>query len=500
MNSSRLEMRGISLAFSGFQALSRVDFTLTGGSVHALTGANGAGKSTLMAVLCGTYDHYEGEICINNQPVGIRQPLDAKQLGIHLVQQEVDVALIPGLSIAENIMLDHLAQPGHSYRWHAIREQAKQALAQLDVALDVRRSIDTCSLAEKQQILLARALSHHCRFLILDEPTAPLDAHESERLFAVVKRLQQQGIGVVFISHRIHELKAICDTLTVLRDGKLIESGPMAALSSEAIVEKMLGHELSDIYPPARPPVSDEVVLRVEGLHDDALLKAISLHLRKGEILGIAGLAGAGKTELCKALFGASKSRVEHGELHHQPWRPRDPADSVMRGLALVPEERRKEGIFIDEPLSMNLSVSADNSFSRWGVFGHRQAWRWAEEVIARVGVRARGPGQVLRRLSGGNQQKVAIGKWLRNEASVLIFDEPTKGVDVKAKTDLFQLIDALAREGKGVIYASGEFAELVGLCDRICVLWDGRIVAEIAGAEAREETLLYYSTGGTAP
>ncbi|HGL6855191.1 TPA: ATP-binding cassette domain-containing protein [Citrobacter koseri] len=317
MLSSRLDMRGISLAFSGFQALSRVDFTLTGGSVHALTGANGAGKSTLMAVLCGTHDHYEGEIAINNQPVPIREPLDAKRLGIHLVQQEVDVALIPGLSIAENIMLDQLA--------------------------------------------------------------------------------------------------------------------------------------------------------------------------------------GAGKTELCKALFGASKSRVERGELNHQPWTPRDPVDSVTRGLALVPEERRKEGIFIDESVAMNLAVAADNRFSRWSLFGHRQAWRWAEAVIARVGVRARGPGQVLRRLSGGNQQKVAIGKWLRGDARVLIFDEPTKGVDVKAKTDLFALIDGLAREGKGVIYASGEFAELVGLCDRICVLWDGRIVAEVEGAQAREETLLYYSTGGTA-
>ncbi|QOV65234.1 sugar ABC transporter ATP-binding protein [Kosakonia pseudosacchari] len=500
MSSNHLEMRGISLAFGGFKALSHVDFTLRGGSVHALTGANGAGKSTLMAVLCGTYDHYEGEIAINNQAVSIRTPRDAKQFGIHLVQQEVDVALIPGLSIAENIMLDKLADAGHCFHWGDVRNRAREALAQLDVALDVKRPIDSCTLAEKQQILLARALSHHCRFLILDEPTAPLDQHESERLFTVVKRLQQQGIGVVFISHRIHELKAICDTLTVLRDGKLIESGPMRELSGEEIVEKMLGHELSDIYPPARPPHSEEVLLSIDGLHDEGLLKDISLRLRKGEILGIAGLAGAGKTELCKALFGASKSRINRGELHSQPWRPRDPADSVMRGLALVPEERRKEGIFIDEPVSMNLSISADNSFSRWGFFAHRQAWRWAQEVIARVGVRTSGPGQTLRRLSGGNQQKVAIGKWLRGNANVVIFDEPTKGVDVKAKTDLFQLIDGLAREGKGVIYASGEFAELVGLCDRICVLWDGRIVAEVQGEEAREETLLYYSTGGTAP
>ncbi|STW40728.1 putative ABC transport system ATPase component [Klebsiella pneumoniae] len=230
------------------------------------------------------------------------------------------------------------------------------------------------------------------------------------------------------------------------------------------------------------------------------MLQDISLRLRKGEILGIAGLAGAGKTELCKALFGASKSRVLRGELNGQPWRPRDPADSVGRGLALVPEERRKEGIFIEEPIAMNLAVSADNSFSRWSLFGHRQAWRWAEEVIARLGVRATGPGQTLRRLSGGNQQKVAIGKWLRGDANVLIFDEPTKGVDVKAKTDLFMLIDGLAREGKGVIYASGEFAELVGLCDRICVLWDGRIVAEIPrrGSPGRDTALLFNRRSGS--
>jgi simple sugar transport system ATP-binding protein len=499
MTANRLEMNNINLAFSGFRALSNVAFTLRGGSVHALTGANGAGKSTLMAVLCGTHAHYEGEIVINNQPVSVRSPRDAKQLGIHLVQQEVDVALVPGLSIAENIMLDRLAEPGLGFSWRAVREQAREALAQLDITLDVRRPIDSCTLAEKQQILLARALSHHCRFLILDEPTAPLDQHESERLFTVVRRLQQQGIGVVFISHRIHELKAICDTLTVLRDGKLIESSPMNDLSGEQIVEKMLGHELSDIFPPQRPSHGEEILLQVDGLHDEGLLQDISLRLRKGEILGIAGLAGAGKTELCKALFGASKSRLTRGELNSQPWRPRDPADSVLRGLALVPEERRKEGIFIEEPIGMNLAVSADNSFSRWSLFGHRQAWRWAEEVIARIGIRTTGPAQTLRRLSGGNQQKVAIGKWLRGNANVLIFDEPTKGVDVKAKTDLFTLIDGLARDGKGIIYASGEFSELVGLCDRICVLWDGRIVAEIPGAEAREETLLYYSTGGAA-
>lgn len=494
---NRLEMRQISIAFGGFTALNKVDFSLTGHSVHALTGANGAGKSTLMAVLSGAHSHYSGEILLDGQPVSIRSPRDAKQLGIHLVQQEVDAALVPTLSVAENIMLDRLAEGGQIYHWGEIRRQARTLLAQLDVDMDVNRRIDRCTLAEKQQILLARALSHHCRFLILDEPTAPLDQHESERLFAVVRRLQSSGIGVVFISHRIHELRAICDRLTVLRDGNLVESCPMAELSGEQIVEKMLGHPLQDIYPPRRPPFSHETLLSIEGLHDDALLHNISLRLRKGEILGIAGLAGAGKSELCKALFGASNSRITAGELHGKPWKPSSPHAAVTQRMALIPEERRKEGIFIDEPVAMNLSVSADNSFSRWGLFGHREAWRWAEEIIQKLGIRTTGPQQTLRRLSGGNQQKVAIGKWLRNDADVLIFDEPTKGVDVKAKTDLFALIDGLARQGKGVIYASGEFAELVGLCDRICVLWDGRIVAEMAADSVDEETLLLYSTGG---
>ncbi|WP_034918071.1 sugar ABC transporter ATP-binding protein [Erwinia sp. 9145] len=495
---NRLEMRQISIAFGGFNALSGVDFSLEGQSVHALTGANGAGKSTLMAVLSGAYGHYSGTILLDGQPVEIRSPRDAKRLGIHLVQQEVDVALVPTLSVAENIMLDRLAEGGQLWRWSEIRRQAGALLAQLDVSLDLRRAVDRCSLAEKQQILLARALSHHCRFLILDEPTAPLDQHESERLFAVVRRLQRSGIGVVFISHRIHELREICDRLTVLRDGRLVESVPMAQLSGEQIVEKMLGHRLDDIYPPRRPPFSADTLLNVQGLHDEHLLRDISLTLRKGEVLGIAGLAGAGKTELCKALFGASRSRITRGELHGRPWKPRSPHRSVENRLALIPEERRKEGIFIEESVAMNLSVTADNSFSRWSLFDHRQARRWAEEVIQKLGVRTTGPQQQLRRLSGGNQQKVAIGKWLRNDADVLIFDEPTKGVDVKAKTDLFELIDGLAREGKGVIYASGEFAELIGLCDRICVLWDGRIVAEVAASQTDEETLLLYSTGGT--
>lgn len=498
MTASRLEMRNISISFAGFPALRQVDFTLEGGSVHALVGANGAGKSTLMAVLSGTHDHYTGQITIDGEPVNIKLPHHARDHGIHLVQQEVDVALVPTLNVAENIMLDRLSEPGHLHNWPRLYRQAQLLIEQLGLNISLKARIENCTLAEKQLILLARALSHKCRFLILDEPTAPLDQAESARLFALVRKLKDAGMAVVFISHRIHELREICDRMTVLRDGRLVSDDSMDGLSNEQIIEKMIGHQLDDIYPPRRPPHSGETLLHIHGMHDKDKLRDISLRLHRGEILGIAGLAGAGKTELCKALFGATPSQVESGELNGKPWKPKEPHLSVEQGLALVPEERRKEGIFIDENIPMNLSVTADDSFSRWSIFSKRQSLSWAKDIISRLGIRASGPMQKLARLSGGNQQKVAIGKWLRSESQVLIFDEPTKGVDIKAKTDVFRLIDGLAQQGKGIIYASGEFAELVGLCDRILVLWDGRIVAELDAADVDEETLLVYSTGGT--
>ncbi|RJT15180.1 sugar ABC transporter ATP-binding protein [Rahnella inusitata] len=491
-------MRNISISFAGFPALRQVDFTLEGGSVHALVGANGAGKSTLMAVLSGTHDHYTGQVTIDGHPVNIRLPHQARDHGIHLVQQEVDVALVPTLNVAENIMLDRLSEPGHWHNWSQLYLQAQRLTAELGLNIDLRARIESCTLAEKQLILLARALSHKCRFLILDEPTAPLDQAESARLFALVRKLKAAGMAVVFISHRIHELRDICDRMTVLRDGRLVSDDSMDGLSNEHIIEKMIGHQLDDIYPPRRPAHSGETLLQIQGMHDRDKLRDISLRLHRGEILGIAGLAGAGKTELCKALFGATPSQVESGELNGKPWKPKEPHLSVEQGLALVPEERRKEGIFIDEDIPMNLSVTADDTFSRWSIFNRRQSLSWAKDIISRLGIRASGPMQKLARLSGGNQQKVAIGKWLRSESQVLIFDEPTKGVDIKAKTDVFRLIDGLAQQGKGIIYASGEFAELVGLCDRILVLWDGRIVAELDAADVDEETLLVYSTGGT--
>ena len=504
MNRTIVEMDNIVKSFAGIKALNDVHLDLREGELHALMGENGAGKSTLMKILTGVYSKDSGTIKLASEDgslkeVEIKTPLQAQHLGSSMVFQEFN--LLDNMDIAENIFLGREpVDRKHCIDKKKMYANEKKWLDKVHLDIDPKSKVSDLSVGFKQLLEIAKCLSFNARIIILDEPTASLTDRESETLFSIIDELKRNNISIVYISHRMEEVFNLADRITVFRDGTYIDTVERKNFKEDEIIKMMIGRELQeDVSARTIKGGSDEIALEVQNIKVYKNSTPVNLKLRKGEILGIAGLAGAGKTELCKALFGASKSRVQRGELNGQPWRPRDPADSVGRGLALVPEERRKEGIFIEEPIAMNLAVSADNSFSRWSLFGHRQAWRWAEEVIARLGVRATGPGQTLRRLSGGNQQKVAIGKWLRGDANVLIFDEPTKGVDVKAKTDLFMLIDGLAREGKGVIYASGEFAELVGLCDRICVLWDGRIVAEIPGAEAREETLLYYSTGGAA-
>ena len=319
---SRLEMRNISIAFAGFNALQDVDFTLQGGSIHALVGANGAGKSTLMAILSGAHDHYRGEILIDGRAVEIHSPLQARRHGIHVVQQEVDVALIPTLSVAENIMLDWLNEPGHWLNWAELHRRAAQLLQQWALPLNPRRRLADCTLAENSRCCWrARCRTAAVFWCSMNRPRRSIAPRASACL--TVRRLQSEGIGIVFISHRIHELSDICDRLTVLRDGRRVSEDPMRGLRGEQIVEKMLGHRLDDIFPPPRPPHAERTLLQVQGLRDRHKLRDVSLRLHEGEILGIAGLAGAGKTELCKALFGAGAVQLERGELRGQPWRAR---------------------------------------------------------------------------------------------------------------------------------------------------------------------------------
>lgn len=492
-----LKMTGISLAFPGVQALKQVSFEVKSGEIHALVGANGAGKSTLMKVLSGAETADEGTIRLDGKELSITSPRDAKQIGIDLVQQEVDVALVPYLTVAENICLDLLTDgtmTGFVSQRRYI-QRAKEALATLQADISVKTRVEELRLAEKQLVLIARALVQERRFLILDEPTAPLSQAETSHLFSVVRRLAERGLGIIFISHRLQELYEICDSISVMRDGQLISRHLLADITKEAVVEQMLGRQLTSVAKTSR--VNATNVLTVESA-TNADVHDISLTVQAGEVVGIAGLVGAGKTELCKALFGDRPFQEGEVRIGGKAHRLRNPQVAIQAGIGLVPEERRKEGILVADSVAENLTAAAAHDFvNRWGLMDRRKEANQASQWVKELGIKVADVKQEVGQLSGGNQQKVAIGKWLLTDVSVLVLDEPTKGVDVGAKQDIYRLIDGLAQQQKGILYATSEWDELLTVTDRIYVMFDGRIVHETKTADTSEETLLWYATGG---
>lgn len=502
-NPTKIKMKDISIEFPGVKALSHVDFEMESGNIRALIGANGAGKSTLMKVLAGANPTYEGTIYINDEEVEIRSPREAKRLGIEIVYQEVDTALIPYLSVAENIMLNSIVTrmgKQQIVNWREIKLKAKEALRKLNMSIDINKLVSELSLAEKQMILIARAIVEDCKFLILDEPTAPLSNTETQELFRIVKDLaENDNVGVIFISHRLHELFEICGTITVMKDGTVVAERKIdEKLTPNNVVELMLGRKFDETYPKKEIPIGD-VMLEVKELNEkDRAVKNINFEIKKGEIVGFAGLVGAGKTELCKTLFGAMRQDGGEIRLNNKVLKIKDPHSAVKQGIALVPEERRKEGILVEDPVYANLSATSLHKYSdKFSFVNIGKEKKAARKVIENLGIRTPSENQLVKFLSGGNQQKVAVGKWIVSDAEIYVFDEPTKGVDVGAKRDIFELIEELAAMGKGIIYASSEFAEILAIADRTYVMYDGEIVKELNISEADEEKLLYYSTGG---
>ncbi|SDN39260.1 sugar ABC transporter ATP-binding protein [Acetanaerobacterium elongatum] len=502
MKELKLEMRGISLEFPGVKALSNVDFDLTSGTIHALIGANGAGKSTLMKVLAGANAHYTGQVFVDGEPVEIRSPKNAKDLGIEIVYQEVDVALIPYLSVAENVMFDVIVNnmgKNHIVNWSKIKKTAKETLEKLNVELDVNQPVSELTLAQKQMVLIARCVVEKCRLLILDEPTAPLSNSETEELFRIVRELAKEGVAIVFISHRLNELFEICNTITVMRDGKVVKNMPITPeLQTKDIVELMLGRKFDDNYIKKSVKIG-EPLLEVEDLSEaEGRVKNINMTVKRGEIVAVAGLVGAGKTELCKTLFAAFKQSSGTVKLNGKTIKYKNPNEAVKRGFALVPEERRKEGVLITDPVYANISVAAMKKYTGFlSVVNKIKERKDACTMISDLGIKTPSEYQEVALLSGGNQQKVVLGKWLNSESEIYIFDEPTKGIDVGAKRDMYELIERLAAQGKGVIYASCEFQEILTIADRVYVLYDGQIVKDLNVADTDEKELLYLSTGG---
>jgi ABC-type sugar transport system ATPase subunit len=493
-----LELRDIQKRFGGVVALRRGVLQVEAGEVHLLLGENGAGKSTLMKIVAGMVGRDSGEMLWQGRAVDFRSPKEAAKNGIAMVHQES--LLAPHLSVAENIFLGREERlPLGWVRRRRMAEEAARLIAEHGFPLEAGWRVERLSPAGKQLVEICRAIQHGSSLLIFDEPTSSLSEGESQEVFRIVRALRERKMGVIYITHRLEELRSVGDRITILRDGETVHSGPLAGLATERIIQHMVGREVSAIY--RREPLAPGgELMRVRGLSRRPLLKDISFSLRAGEIVGLAGLVGAGRTELCNALFGIEPPDSGTVEIGGSAVRLRSPREAVAAGLALIPEDRQKNGLATSLPVGFNMTMAGLDSLSRFGFLRHRAENRRASEYIARLRIRAESPRQLAGRLSGGNQQKVVISKWLSRGARVFLFDEPARGIDVGAKVEVFEVMDELARSGAAILMVSSELPELLQVADRILVMRQGRIAAELPGRTTQEEIMRYAALAGGEP
>lgn len=496
MSELLLEMKGIHKSFPGVKVLEDVQFSLQSGELHALMGENGAGKSTLMKILGGIYTKDSGEILVE----GVKQEIDstkaATALGISIIHQELN--LISYLSVMENMFLGREFTYGQSrfVNWRKMREEAEKYLSMLNIGIDPGTLVEELSVGQQQMIEIAKALSTNARILVLDEPTAALTDREIAALFEVIASLKKKGVGMIYISHRMEEIFQISDRITVLRDGKYIGTKQTSETNMDELVRMMVGRDIKDRFPKIQIPIGNERI-RVEGLSTKSKLKNISFHVRSGEILGIAGLMGAGRTELAKALFGVDP--VDQGRIYvdGKETTIRQPIDAIQAGIAFVTEDRKQEGLILSLSIRENLSLPNLGKLSSAGFMNKAREKQLSEATIDKLQIKTPHQEQPVGSLSGGNQQKVVIGKWLATEPKILILDEPTRGVDIGAKKEIYDLMNQLAAQGVAIIMISSELPEVLGMSDRILVMHEGRLAAEFTKAEATQENIMHAATGG---
>jgi ribose transport system ATP-binding protein len=488
-----LQMRGISKQYPGARALSEVDLAVRGGEVHVLVGENGAGKSTLMKILSGAVRADAGEVLLDGRPVEIGDPLQARRLGISTIYQEL--SLVPHLSVAENIFLGKTPTRGPGVvDWRRMRREADRILDGLGVSIDCSTPVHSLRLAQQQMVEVARALSDDARILIMDEPTSALSQREVAQLFATITRVTSNGVAVVYISHRMDEVFRIGHRVTVLRDGRHVGTCDIAAVTASELVRLMADREVADHYP-RRLRARGEELLRVEGLGGGGL-KDVSFVLHRGEIVGIAGLAGAGRTRLARAIVGAD--RVERGRIvvNGRPVRVGSPADAARARIGFLPEDRKQQGLVLPLSVERNISISHLSALARFGVVDSSKERLEAQEAITSLRIRTPGPEQTVLHLSGGNQQKVVLAKWLAAQAEILIFDEPTRGIDVAARHDIYLLMNRLVENGAGVVMISSDLPEVLGMSDRILVMRGGAVQVELAARDATDADVLQAALG----
>ena len=492
-----LRMEHISKSFPGVQALQDVTFEVLPGEIHALVGENGAGKSTLMKVLTGAQPATSGQIFWHGREVDIQTPSDAQALGISMIHQEL--SLLPFRTVGQNVFLGREPAgplPG-TIRWSALYAQTEALLARLGLEIDARSEVQNLSIAQQQMVEVAKALSIDASLIAMDEPTSSLTERETEVLLDMMRALKAQGVSIIFISHRLEEVFAISDRVTVLRDGRHIATRPTAELDHNQVVALMVGRELEDMYHYS-PTERRGVVLEARDLSDGRELDAVSFELHGGEILGLAGLIGAGRTALAETLFGIRRAVQGSVELNGRGATIGSPRHAIQLGMGFVPEDRKLQGLFLNMAVRENVDMSSLKLVSTAGFVNRRRANALAGEFVEKLDIRTPGLRQAVRNLSGGNQQKVIIARWLTLEPQVLILDEPTRGVDVGAKSEIHALMRDLAAQGVGVLMISSELPEILGVSDRILVMHEGRVTGAFTRAEATQDKIMHAATGGS--
>ena len=489
MSDNILELRGICKSFPGVKALDDVSFNIQRGTVHALVGENGAGKSTLIKVLAGIYQPEKGEIDFDGKKRScFKTPSESQAAGISVVHQEIKLS--ETLSVAENVFLGKWLYKNGLIDWKRMRVEADKLLTQLGLSLNVEEIVSNLSVAQKQMVEICKAINRNCRLLIMDEPSATLTEKEQKVMFETVKRLRTQGMTIIYISHRLDEIFDLADNVTVLRDGKHIRTMAVQDVTRHDLVTMMVGREVVNEYPKAEVPIG-EVVLEARHIVRKGVLNDISFSLRRGEILGIAGLVGAGRTELAKTLYGLFPWERGKVMLNGKPYSAESPSDAIRQGLFYMTEDRKRNGLVMLMDVGKNITLSSLDKIRRGVSLDEKAEKRIVADYIEKINIKTPSMYQQARNLSGGNQQKVVLAKWMFNLPDVLILDEPTRGIDVGAKYDIYCIINKLAASGKCVLVISSELPELLGVCDRIYVMNEGEIKGEKLVQDATQENIM---------
>jgi rhamnose transport system ATP-binding protein len=489
-----VELTGAVKQFGAIQALRNAELVLYPGEVHALLGENGAGKSTLVKILGGIHRPDAGVLKVAGEVVELHNPAQSQHLGIAVIHQEP--TLFPDLNVAENVFMGrHPRDRFGQVDWKRMYQEVERLIALLDVPLSVYTPVQGLSIADQQMVEIANALSLNARVLVMDEPTAALSAHEVEKLFVITKQLREQGVAIVLVTHRLEEVFALADRVTIMRDGAHVITAPTSQITSEDIIRYMVGRELTALYPKSEAEIGD-VLLDVQHLSRKGEFEDISFQLRRGEILGFSGLVGAGRTEVARVLFGIDRADAGEIRMNKERVHISSPKVAMRYGLAYVPEDRRQQGLVMDFSITANMTLPIVQRFSRFGVVDRQRERETATNYSQQLGVRSTGIDQLVKALSGGNQQKVVLAKWLITNPKILILDEPTRGVDIGAKAEVHRIVSDLAAKGLAIILISSELPEVLGMSDRVLVMHEGHLTGEFSRAEADQEKVMFAATG----